>query len=101
MYFSLFDWNDVYFGDYSGKIISISDIVTVDLLPLFLHEHIFVLNFNVTSEQFQSGLLIFSVLYYSYDFSFSDHFFHVFIFRIYRELTWHFYLIYLINLFLP
>ena len=77
MYFSLFDWNDVYFGDYLGNIISISDIFTVDLSPLFLHEHIFVLNFNVTSEQFKSGLFIFSVLYYSYDFSFSDPFFQV------------------------
>ena len=66
------------------------------LSPLFLHEHIFVLNFSVTSEQFKSGLLIFYMLYYSYDFSFSDHFFRVFIFRIYRELTWH---VYLINLF--
>ena len=66
------------------------------LSHLFLHEHIFVLNFSVTSEQFKSGLLIFYVLYYSYDFSFSDHFFRVFIFRIYRELTWH---VYLINLF--
>ena len=56
----------------------------------------FVLNFSVTAEQFKSGLLIYSVLDYSYDFSFSDHFFRVFIFRIYRELTWH---VYLINLF--
>ena len=62
------------------------------LSPLFLHEHIFVLNFSVTSEHFKSGILIFCVLY-SYDFSFSDHFFQVFIFRIYRELTWHVYLI--------
>ena len=66
------------------------------LSPLFLHEHIFVLNFSVTSEHFKSGILIFYVLYYSYDFSFSDHFFWVFKFRIYRELTWH---VYLINLF--
>ena len=65
------------------------------LSPLFLHEHIFVLNFSVTSEHFKSGILIFCVLY-SYDFSFSDHFFWVFKFRIYRELTWH---VYLINLF--
>ena len=50
MYFSLFDWNYVYFGDYLGKIISISDIVTVDLSPLFLHKHIFILNVNVASE---------------------------------------------------
>ena len=62
------------------------------LSPLFLHEHIFVFNFSVTSEHFKSGILIFYVLYY-YDFSFSDHFFQVFIFRIYRELTWHVYLI--------
>ena len=39
---------------------------------------------------------MFYVLYYSYDFSFSYLFFPVFIFRIYRELTWH---VYLINLF--
>jgi len=32
LYFSLFDWNYVYFGDYLGKIISISDIVTVALI---------------------------------------------------------------------
>ena len=66
------------------------------LSPLYLHEHIFVLNFSVTSEHFKSGILIFYLLYYSYDFSFSDQFFWVFIFGIYKELTWH---VYLINLF--
>ena len=66
------------------------------LSTLFLHKHIFILNVNVTSEHFKSGILMFYVLYYSYDFSFSDLFFPVFIFKIYREQTWH---VYLINLF--
>ena len=61
-----------------------------------MHEHTFVLNFNVTSEHFKSIILMFYVLYYYYDFSFSYLFFPVLIFRIYGALTWH---VYLINLF--
>ena len=65
------------------------------LSPLFFPEQIFFSDFNVTSEYFKIGILMFHayVLYYFYGFPFLHLFFPVLIFTIYRELTWHVYLI--------
>ena len=97
LYFPLFGWNYVYFGDYLGKIISISDIVTVPLITFLCVWAHFCSKISVTSEHFKSGILMFYVFYYSYDFSFLYLSSPVLIFRIYRVLTWHVCLIYLVN----